>query len=311
MRQIMENEWLRVEIEDRGAELARIYDKEKDREVLWTADPAYWGWHAPVLFPNVGRHYGDTYRLGGVSYPSVQHGLARRLDFTCVEAKPLEVVHQLLSTEDTRKTYPFDFVFRVRHVLEGRSLMVFWEVKNPNTCDMFFTIGGHPGFCLPAQGYEQCRLQFDSSDPSDELSADKKKSLTYYLITPDGSGTVDKAHPYTLSLENGSCALGALKDGERVLAEHFFDKDALVFDGGQIEKVSLVLPDGSIFVEVTAKDFPNFGIWAAPGAPFACLEPWMGRADDTGYAGELSEKPGIIRLGSADTFRKSYTIRVA
>ena len=51
----MENEKLRVQISDHGAELCSIYDKETDREAVWIGDPAFWNRHAPVLFPFVGK----------------------------------------------------------------------------------------------------------------------------------------------------------------------------------------------------------------------------------------------------------------
>ena len=51
MKRVLENNFLRVAIDDHGAELVSIYDKEKDREVIWQGDPKFWGRHAPVLFP--------------------------------------------------------------------------------------------------------------------------------------------------------------------------------------------------------------------------------------------------------------------
>lgn len=54
MKRVLENDFLKVTIDDHGAELVSIYDKEKDREVIWQGDPKFWGRHAPVLFPNVG-----------------------------------------------------------------------------------------------------------------------------------------------------------------------------------------------------------------------------------------------------------------
>ena len=53
----IENNYLRVSVDDHGAELCSIFDKVHNREVIWQADPAYWKRHAPVLFPNVGRHF--------------------------------------------------------------------------------------------------------------------------------------------------------------------------------------------------------------------------------------------------------------
>ena len=43
MKRIIENDFLKVTIDDHGAELVSIYDKEKDREVIWQGDPKFWG----------------------------------------------------------------------------------------------------------------------------------------------------------------------------------------------------------------------------------------------------------------------------
>ena len=86
MKRVLENDFLKVAIDDHGAELVSIYDKEKDREVIWQGDPRFWGRHAPVLFPNVGKHYGNHYRIGDKEYASKQHGFARDTDFTCIDS---------------------------------------------------------------------------------------------------------------------------------------------------------------------------------------------------------------------------------
>ena len=89
-----------------------------------------------------------------------------------------------------------------------------------------------------------------------------------------------------------------------------FDKDALVFDNEQIEWAALALPDGKPYIALESKDFPNFGIWSKPGAPYVCLEPWCGRCDDKGFNGEISQKPGINTLKAGEVFKKSYDITV-
>ena len=61
---VLENEELKIQVSDDGAELCSIYDKAKDREALWTADPKVWARHAPVLFPFVGMVKGGFYTHG-------------------------------------------------------------------------------------------------------------------------------------------------------------------------------------------------------------------------------------------------------
>ena len=163
----IENDYLRVSVDDHGAELCSIFDKVHNREVIWQADPAYWKRHAPVLFPNVGRHFEDHYRINGVEYPSSQHGFARDSEFTCVDMTADSITHRLKSSDATRENYPYDFELKIKHVLEKNQVSVCWEVISLNDETMYFTIGGHPAFNVPAGGIgsqEQYHLTFDDRD---------------------------------------------------------------------------------------------------------------------------------------------------
>lgn len=286
----IENEFLRVSVNDHGAELCSIYDKEKNREIMWQADPAYWKRHAPVLFPNVGRNYQDHYRIDGKEIPSSQHGFARDSEFCCIDTTADSITHQLTSTEETKVRYPFDFKLQIKHILKGREVTVCWSVANYNQVVMPFTIGGHPAFNVPA-GDTGCKNEYS-------LTFDGQASLSYLLLDPtSGTAIADQLH--TLTLENGTCRLD----------DHMFDNDALVFDN-QIEKAGILMPDGTPYLELTCKGFPNFGIWSVPGSGFVCLEPWMGRCDDCGFTRELSEKDNINLLNPEEVFTKNYTIKV-
>lgn len=291
MIRTLENEYLRLFIDDYGAELSSIYDKEKGCEILWQADPAYWKRHAPVLFPNVGKNYGGYYTLNGVAYETRQHGFARDMDFVCVETADRSITHQLEATENTRQYFPFSFRLQITHTLRNREITVSWRVINDDRKEMYFTIGGHPAFRVPVL---ENTVQSDYS-----LTFHGPDSLTYLLVDP-GTGTARAEESHTLSLENSSCKIDA----------HMFDRDALIFDNGQIEKVGIAYPDGTPYLEMTCKGFPNFGIWSVPGAPFVCLEPWMGRCDDYGFEGELSAKANINTLAPNEFFCKEYSIRV-
>lgn len=46
----LENEKLLVEIAELGAEVTRLYDKEKNTEVLWDGNPKFWKRHSPICF---------------------------------------------------------------------------------------------------------------------------------------------------------------------------------------------------------------------------------------------------------------------
>ena len=51
----LENDYLKLTFNTLGAELVGLYDKVKEREVLWDRDSLYWNRQSPILFPNVGN----------------------------------------------------------------------------------------------------------------------------------------------------------------------------------------------------------------------------------------------------------------
>lgn len=286
----LENGKLCVEINELGAEAARIYDKERDTEVLWEADAKYWKRHAPVLFPNVGKTYHNTVKIDGTQYPTSQHGFARDNEFRCIESGKTKASFLFASNEETKEVYPFDFELLITYTLEDKNLKVEWEVRNTGDEDMYFTIGGHPAFRFAE---------------SDEVKSDYllrfpgKESLEYVLINP-AEAAVDPDKVYTLELQNECCQV----------TEEMFEKDALIFDNGQITEVWLCRKDGTPYAGMKCEGFPNFGIWSVKDAPFVCLEPWMGRCDNVGFDGELSEKPNVNHAAPGESFRQSYLICV-
>lgn len=286
----LENELLCVEIAEMGAELTRIYDKQKETDVLWEADPAYWKRHAPVLFPNVGKTYRNTVRINGIQYPTSQHGFARDSSFRCICSKADSASFLLVSGEETKEVYPFEFELVITYKLEGKNIGVKWEVKNPSDETIYFTIGGHPAF------------RFAGKDEKKEdyiLKFPGKEALTYILIDPAEAAP----HPeltHELKLEE-ECV---------PVTEEMFKDDALIFDNGQIDEVWICHKDGTPYVGMKCAGFPNFGIWSVKDAPFVCLEPWEGRCDNAGFAGDISEKPGIVKLDVKEKYEKEYTIIV-
>ena len=286
----LENEILSVEIAEHGAELTRIFNKKTQEDILWEADAKYWKRHAPVLFPNVGKTYKNTVKIKGVQYPTAQHGFARDSEFRCIYADEKKAAFLLASTAEMKKVYPYDFQLIITYTLEENTINVNWEVKNPSTETIYFTIGGHPAFRFgkPEEKKEDYMLRFPG-----------KKILSYVLIDPNEEA-VDAKNVLELKLEQECYPL----------TEQLFEKDALIFDHTQIEEVWLCRKNGTPYVGVKAEGFPNFGIWSVKDAPFVCLEPWMGRCDNIGFAQELSQKENVNSAAAGESFVKEYQIIV-
>ena len=283
----VENEVLCVSVNQLGAELTSLVTKENGREYLWEGKrkdptkPPIWDRISPVLFPFVGKVNGGKYRHEGREYG---------MEFALLEQRRGEVWLELLSTEDTRVSYPFDFSLRIGYRLEGRTLKVLWEVTNKGRNSMYFSIGGHPAFLCPIEEgplQDQYFLEFDRQD-----------SVVLSLIDKEGF-----ALNQTQEL---------LLDHKKVrIHEHLFDGDTLIIENSQIHRVSLVKPDGVPYVTVSF-DAPILGIWTfqQKRAPYICLEPWYGRCDRAGYDGELKDKDWVNTLGTKEVFRGGYDITV-
>lgn len=288
----LENQRLLITTVRRGAELVRIYDKEKDREVLWNGDPAVWNRCSPILFPLVGRCYGKEYRVDGKAYEAKPHGFARDMDFELLENSLGEdqVWYRLVSTEDTRKEYPFDFSLEAGFSLKENKIQVMWKVLNTGEKTMYFSIGGHPAFRTP-EGMKQTQVY---------LGFEEKKELPYINVELS-SGCALCQEVKTLKLE----------DGYARIKEDSFAQDAFIFENGVVQKVSLCREDKSPYVTLTCQGFPMIGIWSkSSDCPFICLEPWYGRCDNFGFTGEMKDKPGMISLEAGKEFHASYEIIV-
>lgn len=287
----LENEFLCVEIAEMGAEVTRIYDKTEDNEILWEGNPVYWKRHSPVLFPNVGKTYKNRVLINGTQYPTSQHGFARDNVFTCIEAAKERASFMFRSSEETKEVYPFDFELHINYKLNKKELTVEWQVKNCGDETMYFTIGGHPAFRFAKP--EETKADYVLKVPG-------KEKLEYVLIDIScGCANVDEIHTLQLSEETYP------------LSDELFANDALVVDNGQIEEAWLCHKDGTPYVGVRSEGFPNYGIWSVEGAPFVCLEPWMGRCDNAGFNAELSEKPNVNKVEAGEKFIKDYIIVVA
>ena len=176
-------------------------------------------------------------------------------------------------------------------------MTVEWSVKNPSDTEpLYFSIGGHPAFNCPADpgtAKTDYFIRFDGYENTE--------SIPYVLIDQPSQG-IDFEHPHRLHLNKGFIPV----------EETTFDNDAYIFDEGTVQKVSLCYPDKTPYVTLSAPGFPSFGVWSKPhtDAPYICLEPWIGRCDNMGFAGELPEKYGEQCAAPGTVFEAAYTIEV-
>ena len=292
-KHIIENDFLKVTVDDKGAELVSVYDKECGIERMWNADPKVWNRHSPLLFPFVGRVVDGVYRHEGVEYEmSTQHGFARDRELELVEANGEKIVHLLKADDESRKIYPFEFELYVTHRFSAdspREVEITWEVVNVDSKEIFYSIGGHPGFALDSR--------LDCAREEYFIRLQGKRKFEYVLVNPD-TGFVVPDKKYKLRLE----------DRIMPITKNLFDNDALIFEEEQVTKVEILNPIQEPWVSVSIEGFPYVALWSKTVGDFICVEPWFGRTDDDGYDGELMDKPGEMRLGVSEKDEITYSI---
>lgn len=282
---------LTATINSLGAELTSL--RRNGIEFLWQGNPDFWEGQSPLLFPNTGRVWDGRYRHNGTTYTIEPHGFARHMEFSEMMRSENSLTLALSSNAETKKVYPFDFFLFVEYTLDENGLEIGWSVKNDGEQPMYFQIGAHPAFNLPAY------------DPSEEVHGyfafDNDETPIHYLI-PIEKGCVDPTDVRTLHLD---------ADHTMPITAKTFDIDTYVIDSTSIRSCTLYGPGRVPWVTVKF-DMPILSLWAPtlkrPDCPFVCIEPWCGSCDTVGYEGDIADRRIINGLQPMEYFRTSYRI---
>lgn len=291
MNYTIENEFLKVIISELGAEITSIKLKEDGCEYIWQGDEKYWTGHAPNMFPICGRLVDGKYTYRGKEYELGCHGFARHSVFSLCAAKDDEITLMLKSNEETRKIYPFDFVFTITFMLKGKSLNVKYKVINTDTEEIIFSVGAHPAFNVPltdSEKFEDYYIEFGKKCDAVRLGLSERCFC-------DGNDQ--------LFTQGGT---------DRINLEHsLFDNDA-IFLYNTSKTASLCSTKSKKSVTLTFSNFKYVGLWHKPksDAPYICIEPWCGCPDFEGTDGMLEHKSDMIKLAPSYSFSSSYKIEI-
>lgn len=284
----LHNELLAVAIDPKGAEIQMLCRKDNGLNYLWKGDPLFWGKHSPILFPIVGTLKGNTYYYEDKPYTLPRHGFARDKTFLIADITPDKVVFALTEDESTLAVYPFPFLLRVHYTLDGAALEVRYDVHNSGKGPMYFSIGGHPAFAVPLVDgtvYEEYTLTFSQTETAGR----------HVLV--DGLLGAD-ATPF-------------LKNESVIRLDHeLFAKDAIVLHGLRSDSVTLGSARTRHGLTFQIRDWPDLGIWAAANAPFVCIEPWQGHADEVDSNQQLTQKRGVVTLAAGQTWSRAWRVEL-
>lgn len=243
-----------------GAQLISLKDKN-EKEYIWQRDPDIWPRCSPLLFPVVGNCRENRTRFDGVWYEMEKHGFCKGSDFSLSRQTSSSAVLMLTSGPQTRRSYPYDFVLSLAYTLAGGVLAMDYTVENPESRDICYCIGAHPGFICPMEEgarFEDYMLEFEKEEHTCAMPYDEK------ALQFDAEGTwISLDHTDTLPL-----------------SYELFQKDAVYFDRIDSRRVSLIHKETRKGIQVSYPDFESIAFWTPYGknAPFLCIEPWNGSA---------------------------------
>lgn len=286
----IKNDRLKVEVNSHGAELHSIQTTDK-WEYLWQGNPDIWEEQAPNLFPYIGRLTDETYTLEGREYHMKLHGFIKEQELTAERATKNQITFRYDSSECSRVQYPFEFSYLISYELEDQVLHITNLVENHDSRQMYFGIGGHPGFRVPLEEH----LKFE--DYALEFSNPAHPSRI--VFTEDGH-------------VSGQQPVYYLEDDRRIPLRHeLFDNDAIVLKHMD-HCVTIGSDKGTRAVKVTVPDYTYLGFWHRDkmAAPYVCVEPWSSLPSRYGVIEDLSQQSDLISLAPGKTYENHWKIEI-
>jgi len=289
MTHSIESDLISATIDEKGAELISLYSKRQKQEYLWQGNPDIWGGQAPVLFPIVGRLKDGAYTYKGKSYKMSPHGFVSNAPFVTKGAPDSSITFTYEDTAQTRAIYPFSFKLSVIFSVQWNVLETIYQVENRTKGPMYFSCGSHEGYICPRyedESFEDYFLEFG-------------QDATYQSLTVSENGLL--CEPHYAVIENG-----------KRLPLHYglFKNDSLVLTNIPTNTVTLASTKSKNKIVIDYEEAPNLVLWTKPNAPYICIEPWDGLPDFEGSDGDITNKPGILRLEEGETYNWRHTISI-
>ncbi len=287
MKTTISTEKITATIDTFGAELHSL--KMGDTEYLWQAEPSVWKRHAPVLFPFICNTDSKKYFYNGNEYSLSNHGFARDSEFEQVSADENSAEFVLKSTDETKKIYPFDFSLNIRYMVEKNKLTVTYTVKNTDSKDIYFFIGGHPAFRVPLSEGESFDDYYVEYEKEENLIQEFNGKSTVIL---DNAKTVPLSH--------------------ELFANDVFMKDApdsswVALSNKSGRKVKLNY-DNSGCIAVWSSYFSDKSL--TEKAEFVCLEPWSSVPVYCDKEEDITKMSHAVKLAVNNEYSFEYSVEI-
>lgn len=283
----IENEYLKLTVTTQGAQVKSVIRKCDQVEHMWQADPAVWGYHAPILFPHAGKVVDGVIEAKGGRYPSGQHGFARLMEHEFVDQTEDTIVLELCACPETLKSFPYQFRLVSTFTLEGCILHHTLTVENLDEEELPFGIGFHPGFAIP----------FDDRHTAQdyELRFDQMESPICLNCLPHG-------------LLHGNYYYLGSNINRIPIDEHLFANDSHCMTNLNSSTLGIYEKDTGRAVVCNIENFPYTLLWSKPGTPkFVCIEPWMSLPSPENGSTRWEDKPQAAILAPGEAWETTLS----
>lgn len=291
MNYVISNDYLRVEVSNKGAELQKVTSAITGKEFLWQGDEKFWSGRAPIMFPVCGRMLDGKYTYKGNGYVLPCHGFAKISHFDVSEQTKDSISLTLKANESTQEIYPFEFSFTVTFALIDNLLRTTFTVKDDVDEEMYFSFGGHPAFNVP----------FNDGENFDDYYVEFNKpfNATQALFSDKGLYT-EKTLPVDLV------------DGKILNLSHKLFEVEGIFMKDPSPELTIKSKKGKGSIRVSYEGFPYVGLWQTNkvGAKYLCVEPWQGFPSKDGVVDDLKEKDYMVRIVKGEVYNKSFDVEI-
>jgi galactose mutarotase-like enzyme len=296
----LKNSRYEVVLNTHGAEINAFRDTVTGTKYIFEGPESVWKFHAPVLFPHVGRIRDGFMVWNDTEYHLVNNGISRDMEHRLIEQSALAATFELTESAETADKFPWKFSLKTHYELRDDGLLFTTTVTNTDSSDMLFSLGSHSAFCCPR-----------NTDPAGTTNSDyqyefeKKEPLTTVLLNESAQLAVDEDGTAPCTKPYGEAEPGIIPVNEKGFGNgHFFTGFTSNWVGLRNKK------DGSL-VKVNCSGYPYLMVWQNGGTPaFNCIEPWYGLPDAENSEHDWASKAGLITLAPGASFTADQSITI-
>jgi galactose mutarotase-like enzyme len=247
-----------------------------------------------ICFPLLGFLPDNRYSLDGREYTMPQHGFAAEYDYRIAEQTGNSVTYEITDNAKTLTQFPWKFRFRVAYSVRDATLRTEYRVKNLDSSEMYFSVGGHPRFACPIGGpsagrFEDYYVEFERSEsPRNIVKSYGPVDIVERAYSPDG---------------------------RRIRLDYrMFAKGCFCIHPVASRRVTLKSDRSPRSLTLSLDGLTHLQLWTAVGGPFLAIEPWYGSITSLpprSIESNWKERPGTLRIAPGAEYAAAYDATIA